>query len=69
MIYVTGDTHANIDIEKLNTTKFPQQKTLTKDDYLIICGDFGFWTLLGRFTSRDVVARLAHSQKFHHSLD
>lgn len=23
MIYVTGDTHANIDIEKLNTTKFP----------------------------------------------
>lgn len=41
MIYVTGDTHANIDIEKLNTTKFPQQKTLTKDDYLIICGDFG----------------------------
>lgn len=41
MIYVTGDTHANIDIEKLNTTKFPQQKNLTKDDYLIICGDFG----------------------------
>lgn len=29
MIYVTGDTHANIDIEKLNTTKFPQQKNLT----------------------------------------
>lgn len=25
MIYVTGDTHANIDIAKLNTTKFPQQ--------------------------------------------
>ena len=31
MIYVTGDTHANIDIAKLNTTKFPQQKELTKN--------------------------------------
>lgn len=41
MIYVTGDTHANIDISKLNTTNFPQQKELTKKDYLIICGDFG----------------------------
>ena len=30
MIYVTGDTHANIDINKLSTKKFPQQKTLTK---------------------------------------
>lgn len=41
MIYVTGDTHANIDISKLNMGKFPQQKDLTKNDYLIICGDFG----------------------------
>lgn len=41
MIYVTGDTHANIDISKLNMDKFPQQKDLTKNDYLIICGDFG----------------------------
>lgn len=41
MIYVTGDTHANIDISKLNIDKFPQQKDLTKNDYLIICGDFG----------------------------
>ena len=41
MIYVTGDTHANIDIAKLNTTRFPQQKELTKNDFVIICGDFG----------------------------
>lgn len=41
MIYVTGDTHANIDIGKLSTKRFPQQTGLTKDDYLIICGDFG----------------------------
>ena len=41
MIYVTGDTHAHIDIQKLNTKRFPEQKNLTKDDYLIVCGDFG----------------------------
>lgn len=41
MIYVTGDTHANLDIHKLNMENFPQQKELSKDDYLIICGDFG----------------------------
>ena len=41
MIYVTGDTHANIDIGKLSTKRFPQQKNLTKDDFLIVCGDFG----------------------------
>lgn len=41
MIYVTGDTHANLDIHKLNMDNFPQQKELSKDDYLIICGDFG----------------------------
>ena len=39
MIYVTGDTHANIDIAKLNTTKFPQQKELTKNDFVIITLD------------------------------
>lgn len=41
MIYVTGDTHCPIDMRKLNTKNFPEQKNLTKDDTLIICGDFG----------------------------
>lgn len=41
MIFITGDTHGTIDWEKLNTTRFPEQKDLTKDDYLIILGDFG----------------------------
>ncbi|WP_162267470.1 metallophosphoesterase, partial [Clostridium botulinum] len=38
MIFVTGDTHIPRDIEKLN---FVNYKNLTKDDYVIICGDFG----------------------------
>ena len=42
MIYITGDTHGNIDMfPKLNTENFPQQKEMTKDDILIVAGDFG----------------------------
>ena len=41
MIFITGDLHGEFDIHKLNTTSFPVQSDLTKDDYVIICGDFG----------------------------
>lgn len=41
MIFITGDTHIPIDTRKLNTKNFPQQRMLSKKDYLIICGDFG----------------------------
>lgn len=38
-IYVTGDCH-NV-FKKFNTKCFPVQKQLDKEDYMIICGDFG----------------------------
>ncbi|AFM42760.1 putative phosphoesterase, ICC [Desulfosporosinus acidiphilus SJ4] len=41
MIYITGDTHREIDITKLNTVKFPKQATMTKNDFVIVAGDFG----------------------------
>ena len=41
MIFVTGDTHGSMGMSKFNTKNFPIQKELTKDDYMIICGDFG----------------------------
>lgn len=41
MFYVTGDTHGSYDIKKLTTKNFPEGKELTRDDYIIICGDFG----------------------------
>ncbi|MCC8070131.1 MAG: metallophosphoesterase [Ruminococcus sp.] len=41
MIYLTGDTHIPIDIQKLEDEYFPVQLSMSKDDYLIICGDFG----------------------------
>ena len=42
MIYVTGDTHGDW-MSRLNMNAFPEQKQMTKDDYVIICGDFGIW--------------------------
>ena len=41
MLYVTGDLHIPIDIEKLNGKRFPEQKQLTKRDFVVVCGDFG----------------------------
>ena len=38
-IYITGDTHG--DFRRFSADNFPEGKTLTKKDYVIICGDFG----------------------------
>ena len=39
MIYATGDTHGNF--ERFREEYFPEQTSMTKDDYVIVCGDFG----------------------------
>lgn len=39
MIYITGDCHSNF--HKFNLDSFPEQKEMTKEDFMIICGDFG----------------------------
>ena len=45
MIFITGDTHRKLDINKLDLENFSEQKLLSRDDYLIITGDFGgVWT-------------------------
>ena len=41
MVFVTGDCHA--DFRKFATDAFPSQKQMTKDDIVIVCGDFGIW--------------------------
>ena len=41
MMHITGDTHIPMDISKLSTKRFPAQKNLSAEDYVIICGDFG----------------------------
>ena len=43
MIYITGDTHS--DFSRFTEENFPIQSEMTKDNYVIICGDFGgVWT-------------------------
>lgn len=42
MIYITGDTHGDW-MSRLNADSFPEQKEMTKDDYVIVLGDFGIW--------------------------
>lgn len=39
MIYATGDTHGNF--QRFDPKYFPEQAGMTRDDYMIICGDFG----------------------------
>ena len=39
MIYITGDIHG--DPRRFNTDSFPEQKEMTRDDFVIILGDFG----------------------------
>lgn len=41
-IWCTGDTHADW-MRRLNMDSFPEQKEMTKDDYVIVAGDFGIW--------------------------
>lgn len=41
MIFMTGDKHGAHDIHDLNTENFPEQKGLTKQDYVFVTGDFG----------------------------
>jgi hypothetical protein len=41
VIFITGDCHA--DWSKFSTDSFPEQKEMTRDDYVIVCGDFGVW--------------------------
>ena len=51
MIYFTGDTHGETDIEKLSFSNWQESRNLTKKDYLVILGDFGF-----PFLDKDVTA-------------
>lgn len=42
MIYVTGDIHGSIEVgSRFNSRNFPQGRSLTKQDYVLIVGDFG----------------------------
>lgn len=39
MVFITGDCHGNF--RRFGYRYFPEQETMDRDDYIIICGDFG----------------------------
>ena len=41
MIFITGDLHGEIDINKLANKNFPENRNLCKSDFVIVAGDFG----------------------------
>lgn len=41
MIYLTGDIHGSLSVAKFSSRAWPEGKELTKNDYVIILGDFG----------------------------
>lgn len=50
MIWITGDTHS--DFRRFSMDSFPEQRTMTKDDVVIIAGDFGgVWNYVGESSS------------------
>ncbi len=61
-IYVTGDTHGSrsdgfftVDgfMSRLSIASFPEQKGMGKEDYVVICGDFGGVWDANRFRFRE----------------
>lgn len=41
MVFITGDCHAQFN--KFASDRFPEGKNLTRDDTVIVLGDFGIW--------------------------
>jgi len=45
-VFVCGDIHGSLDILKLTARYWPEGRTLTRDDYLVVLGDFGLlWSV------------------------
>ena len=40
-VYITGDIHGELDINRLSARNWPAGKSLSREDYLVILGDFG----------------------------
>ena len=68
MIFVTGDTHGahrngfnSVDgyMHRFNTNAFPEQHNMTKDDFVIIAGDFG-----GIWQTDNINAQESNSEKY-----
>ena len=41
MIFVTGDIHGDLSVNRLSSKNWPRGRELCRDDYVVILGDFG----------------------------
>ena len=64
MIYITGDTHGENDINKLLAENWTISESLGENDYLIICGDFGFPFLPTDFSPDPPVSESAKISRY-----
>ena len=63
MIYITGDTHS--DFSRFEEDRFSIQTEMTKDDYVIICGDFGgIWNYITESILEKKLLDLLDSKNF-----
>lgn len=63
MIFVTGDIHGNIN--RLSELCFPEQKEMTKDDCVIILGDFGvIWNWRGENQEENAILDILEKKPF-----
>lgn len=42
-LFLTGDTHRQVDVAKLSFQKFPIQKDLDRSDIMVVLGDWAFF--------------------------
>lgn len=63
MIYISGDCHQNF--ERFSMSIFPEQKEMTKDDFVIICGDFGGVWNKGEESKEETMLMDWHGGKVH----
>ena len=62
MIFVTGDTHADW-LTRLSFRAFPEGRDLTKQNFVLVLGDFGIWELW-EATQQVVNHALNHRSQF-----
>lgn len=68
MIFATGDTHANF--RRFSNHIFPEQKDMTRDDVVLIAGDFGgIWYPSAPHVLMDERTRLDHLKSENAELD
>ena len=64
-IFITGDMHGDFSISKFDSSNFPEVEHLTKDDFVIVCGDFGLiWEVNGSNEAENFMVEWLSNRKW-----